>query len=97
MTTEEVIFCERSYMGETSCTECKYYGTDTCLSRESHRMAVNALQLLSSNEVIYRSDALKTLGERPLNWTDTPEEIALEQMWDDLYEKIQNLKSLEIK
>ena len=44
MTREEAIFCEKSYMGETNCTDCKYYGTDTCMSRESHRMAVKALE-----------------------------------------------------
>lgn len=44
MTKEEAIFCEKSYIGETNCTDCKYYGTETCLSRESHRMAVKALE-----------------------------------------------------
>ena len=44
MSREEAIFCEKSYIGETNCTDCKYYGTDTCQSRESHRMAVKALE-----------------------------------------------------
>ena len=44
MTREEAIFCEKSYIGETNCTDCNYYGTETCLSRESHRMAVKALE-----------------------------------------------------
>lgn len=44
MTIEEAIFCEKSYIGETNCTDCKYYGTETCQSRESHRMAVKALK-----------------------------------------------------
>ena len=44
MTREEAIFCEKSYIGETNCVDCKYYGTDTCQSRESHRMAVKALE-----------------------------------------------------
>lgn len=44
MTREEAIFCEKSYIGETNCVDCKYYGTDTCLSRESHRMAIQALE-----------------------------------------------------
>ena len=43
MTREEAIFCEKSYLGETKCTDCKYYGTDTCKSRESHKMAIKAL------------------------------------------------------
>ncbi len=43
MTIEEAIFCEKSYIGETSCKDCKYYGTDTCKSRESHKMAIKAL------------------------------------------------------
>ena len=49
MTIQEALFCERSYIGETNCTKCKYYGTDTCLSRESHKMSIEALkQQLSS-------------------------------------------------
>ena len=51
MTKEEAIFCEKSYIGETNCTDCKYYGTNlqishsnACLSRESHKMAVKALE-----------------------------------------------------
>ena len=44
MTREEAIFCEKSYIGETSCIDCKYYLTDTCQSRESHKMAVMALE-----------------------------------------------------
>jgi hypothetical protein len=44
MTREEAIFCEKSYIGETNCTDCKYYDTDTCKSRESHRMAIKALE-----------------------------------------------------
>lgn len=44
MTIEEAIFCEKSYIGETNCIDCKYYGTETCQSRESHRMAVKALK-----------------------------------------------------
>ena len=44
MTKEEAIFCEKSYIGETNCTDCKYYIADTCLSRESHKMAIKALE-----------------------------------------------------
>ena len=44
MTREEAIFCEKSYIGETNCTDCKYYGTETCQSRESHKMAIKALE-----------------------------------------------------
>ena len=44
MTNEEAIFCEKSYIGETNCVDCKYYGTDTCKSRESHKMAIKALE-----------------------------------------------------
>ena len=44
MTIEEAIFCERSYIGETNCIDCKYYGSETCQSRESHKMAIKALQ-----------------------------------------------------
>ncbi len=44
MTKEEAIFCEKSYIGESNCTDCKYYGTETCQSRESHKMAIKALE-----------------------------------------------------
>lgn len=44
MTIEEAIFCEKSYLGETNCINCKYYATDTCESRESHKMAIAALK-----------------------------------------------------
>lgn len=52
MTNEEAIFCEKSYIGETSCIDCKYYLTDTCSSRESHKMAVRALNKLQEIESI---------------------------------------------
>lgn len=42
MTREEAIFCEKSYIGETDCRNCNY--TDTCKSRESHKMAIKALE-----------------------------------------------------
>lgn len=44
MSREEAIFCEKSYIGETNCVDCKYYGTETCQSRESHKMAIKALE-----------------------------------------------------
>lgn len=44
MTNKEAIFCEKSYIGETNCVDCKYYGTETCQSRESHKMAIKALE-----------------------------------------------------
>jgi hypothetical protein len=44
MTLDEAIFCEKSYIGETNCKDCKYYGTDTCKSRQSHKMAIKALE-----------------------------------------------------
>ena len=46
MTKEEAIFCEKSYIGETNCTDCKYYGTDTCQSRVSHKMAIKSIDKL---------------------------------------------------
>lgn len=44
MTGEEAVFCEKSYLGETNCVDCKHYGTDACKSRESHKMAIKALE-----------------------------------------------------
>ena len=51
MKVEEAIFCEKSYIGETNCVDCKYYKTDTCKSRESHRMAVEALEQEPSRNI----------------------------------------------
>lgn len=44
ITKEEAIFCEKSYLGETDCGDCKYYTTDICKSRENHKMAIKALE-----------------------------------------------------
>jgi NADH pyrophosphatase NudC (nudix superfamily) len=54
MTREEAIFCEKSYLGETNCTDCKYYGTDTCESRETHKMSIKALERESSDDCVSR-------------------------------------------
>lgn len=52
MTDKEAIYCMRSYLGETDCTKCPYYGlvpvdeqTSVCRSDsdEAHRAAVIAL------------------------------------------------------
>jgi hypothetical protein len=57
MTVEEAIFCEKSYIGETDCADCKYYRTDTCKSRESHKMAIKALeQTRPKGKWIFRED-----------------------------------------
>lgn len=63
MTKEEAIFCEKSYLGETNCTNCKYYGTNTCRSRESHRMAIKALEKQQLSEWEYDHAILKAYGE----------------------------------
>lgn len=57
MTREEAIFCEKSYIGETNCVDCKYYGTETCQSRESHKMAIKALEQEPCNDCISREKA----------------------------------------
>lgn len=54
MTKEEAIFCEKSYIGETNCTDCNYYGTDTCQSRVSHKMAIKALEQEPSEDCVSR-------------------------------------------
>ena len=58
MTREEAIFCEKSYIGETNCVDCKYYGTDTCQSRESHKMAIKALEQEPCEDTISRQAVL---------------------------------------
>ncbi len=66
MTREEAIFCEKSYRGETNCTDCKYYGTNTCQSRESHRMAIKALEQEPCEDCISRKhiqDKYKTCAD----------------------------------
>ena len=69
MTREEAIFCEKSYIGETDCADCKYYGTDTCESRESHKMAIKALEQEPCEDAISRRAAYEIvdnmlMGER---------------------------------
>lgn len=66
MTKEEAIFCEKSYIGETNCTDCKYYGTNTCQSRTSHRMAIKALEQEPCDDCISRKhiqDKYKTCAD----------------------------------
>lgn len=62
MTREEAIFCEKSYIGETNCKDCKYYSTNTCKSRESHKMAIKALEQQPCEDCISREDAIKQCG-----------------------------------
>jgi hypothetical protein len=59
MTREEAIFCEGTYLGENNCVNCKYYATDTCESRESHKMAIEALKLIPDNAT--NGDVIKAL------------------------------------
>ena len=63
MTNEEAIFCEKSYLGETNCVDCKYYGTDTCKSRESHKMAIAALKAQPCEDCVSREAVLSALSE----------------------------------
>ena len=64
MTKEEAIFCEKSYLGETNCVDCKYYGTDTCESRESHKMAITALELEPCEDAISKQAVIRTIYDR---------------------------------
>ena len=66
MTREEAIFCEKTYIGENryKCKDCKYYGTDTCKSREAHKMAVRALEQEPCE------DAIRQLLKNPEYWED---------------------------
>ena len=68
MTKEEVIFCEKSYIGETNCTDCNYYGTDTCQSRVSHKMAIKALEQEPSVDCASRK-AVDTLSKELVHTT----------------------------
>lgn len=75
MTKEEAIFCEQSYLGETNCIDCNYYGTDSCKSRESHRMAIEALKQEPCEDCISREKALE-LAENSHRLAETMEDLA---------------------
>ena len=71
ITKEDAIFCEKSYIGETNCIDCKYYATDACISRESHRMAVKALEQELILDKIKEEVELKRkmyLGMNDIDW-----------------------------
>ena len=89
MTREEAIFCEKSYLGETNCQDCKYYGTDTCKSRKSHKMAIKALEQQPCEDCISRADVRRILNH----------EVKIHNVntWKTLYEKIDNLPSIQPK
>jgi hypothetical protein len=76
MTREEAIFCEKSYIGETDCRDCNYYGTNTCKSKEAHKMAVKALEQESvldkvRAEIENLEEGISSdLNDRPLVYKD---------------------------
>lgn len=63
MTIEEAIFCEKSYIGETNCTDCIYYQLEACRSREAHKMAVKALEQESCDDCISRQEILREIEQ----------------------------------
>lgn len=42
----------------------------------------------NENDLIRRGDVITALGERPMNWTDTPEEIQAVNDWDAVIDAI---------
>lgn len=48
-------------------------------------------------DLIKRTDAIKALGERPLNWCGTPEECQAENDWDMYKSAIEAIPSAENK
>ena len=58
------------------------------------KMAIKALEQQSCEDCISRQTAIEAMGEQPLNWTDTPEEIAEEQMWQDHIKALKELPSV---
>lgn len=46
-------------------------------------------------DLIKREDAIKALGERPLNWCGTPEEYQAENDWDMYKSAIETIPSAE--
>lgn len=49
---------------------------------------------LPCEDCISRQAAIEAMGEQPLNWTDTPEEIAEEKMWEDHIKALKELPSV---
>lgn len=87
MTREEAIFCEKSYIGETNCTDCKYYGTETCQSRESHKMAVKALE----QEVVFdeiRAE-IKALSPEPTAYDVVDGNPIKDAVWEIIADVLQ--------
>ena len=86
MTKEEAIFCEKSYLGETNCIDCKYYGTDTCESRESHKMAISALEQEQKDDELAKEvidNALKIKDEPCVTSTDEPMTMVYPTIFSD--------------
>ena len=48
-------------------------------------------------DLIRRADAIEALGEKPLNWTDTPEEIQSENDWEMYKTAIEAIPAVELK
>ena len=46
------------------------------------------------DDLISRQAAINALGEKPLNWTDSLEEIYAEQTWIDNVEALKSLHSI---
>ena len=50
----------------------------------------------TKNDLILRGDAIAALGDAPMNWTDTPEEIQAVNDWQAAIEACVPKKFLEI-
>ena len=46
------------------------------------------------SDLIDRAAAIEALGERPMNWNDTPEELAEVRAWDNAVDNIKSVPSV---
>ena len=46
-------------------------------------------------DLIDRAAAIEALGERPMNWNDTPEELAEVRAWDIAVNNIKSIPTIE--
>ena len=86
MTNEEAIEILRGAIKKPN-TEDGYLG-------QAITVAIEALEQQPCEDCISRQAAIEAMGEQPLNWTDTPEEIAEEMMWEDHIKALKELPSV---
>jgi len=78
---------------EDRCKTCAHFGEmseyDWC-----HECAMECNHYKPTGDMISRKAAIEALGERPDNWTDTPEEVQAVNDWDSAVYAIKSVPSV---